>query len=215
MTNAAAWVAESSDESRRSQGGSRSDRRTSRSVLGRWHAGTGKSTVLIYGHFDVQPADPIELWDSPPFEPDHPRRSSSMAAACADMKANLLSVIQAVEALAQETGVPPLNVTFLFEGEEEIGDSHLPEIVAIAERRNFRADVALTGDGSMAGEDLPVILVSAKGIAEIEIEIVSEFDGSALRRIRRRGPERHSGARPTGRNLSRLRRTRRGRGFLR
>lgn len=140
-------------------------------VIGRWHAAPGKATVLIYGHFDVQPVDPIELWDSPPFEPEV-RDGILYGRGVADMKANLLSMIQAVEALAQEDGTPPVNVTFLFEGEEEIGDSHLPEIVRTQKER-LRSDVGLSGDGSMGGKELPVILVSAKGIAEIEIDVVT------------------------------------------
>lgn len=140
-------------------------------VLGRWHAAPGKPTVLIYGHFDVQPVDPIELWESPPFEPTV-RAGVLYARGVADMKANLLTMIQAVEALAQETGSPPLNVTFLFEGEEEIGDSHLPEVVR-DRKTQLRADVGLSGDGSMTGVGQPTILISAKGIAELEVEVVS------------------------------------------
>lgn len=138
-------------------------------VIGRWHAAPGKSTVLLYGHFDVQPADPLDLWESPPFEPTI-RDGVLYARGVADMKANLLTMIQAVEALAQATGTPPVNLTFLFEGEEEIGESHLPEIV-VAQRERLTADVGLSGDGSMGGVDLPHILVSAKGIAELEIEV--------------------------------------------
>ena len=140
-------------------------------VIGHWHAAPGQPTVLIYGHFDVQPVDPIKLWESPPFEPEV-REGIVYGRGVADMKANLLSMIQAVEALAQETGAPPVNVTFLFEGEEEIGESHLPAIVR-AQKERLRADVALSGDGSMGGKDLPVILLSAKGIAEIEIDVVT------------------------------------------
>jgi acetylornithine deacetylase/succinyl-diaminopimelate desuccinylase-like protein len=138
-------------------------------VIGRWHAAAGKPTVLLYGHFDVQPADPLELWESPPFEPTI-RDGILYARGVADMKANLLTMIQAIEALAQEAGAPPVNVTFLFEGEEEIGESHLPEVVEDQKER-LKADVGLSGDGSMGGIDLPLILVSAKGIAELEIEV--------------------------------------------
>src|SRR6476620_1677334 len=140
-------------------------------VIGRWHAAPGKPTVLLYGHFDVQPVDPIELWESPPFEPEV-RDGILYGRGVADMKANLLAMIQAVEALAHGTGAPPVNVTFLFEGEEEIGDSHLPGIVR-AQNERLAADVGLSGDGSMGGKELPVILVSAKGITELEIELVT------------------------------------------
>lgn len=138
-------------------------------VLGRWHAAPGKPTVLVYGHFDVQPADPLNLWESDPFDPQI-RDGSIYARGVADMKSNLLTLIQAVEALAKTDGHPPLNLTFLFEGEEEIGSPNLPKVVA-AERDRLRCDVALSADGGMAGPDQPGLLVGLKGICAIQIDL--------------------------------------------
>src|SRR5215218_4199933 len=76
-------------------------------VFGRWHAAEGAPTVLIYGHYDVQPPDPLNLWESDPFEPTL-REDRVYARGSADMKANLLTLVQAVEALAQTNGHPPV-----------------------------------------------------------------------------------------------------------
>ena len=102
-------------------------------VIGRWHAAPGKQTVIVYGHYDVQPVDPLDLWDTPPFEPTV-RDGLLLARGGADMKANLVTLIQAVEAIAPETGAPPVNLTFLFEGEEEIGSPNLPAMWQRARR---------------------------------------------------------------------------------
>jgi acetylornithine deacetylase/succinyl-diaminopimelate desuccinylase-like protein len=140
-------------------------------VIGRWHAAPGKQTVIVYGHYDVQPVDPLDLWETPPFEPTE-RDGLLLARGGADMKANLVTLIQAVEAIAQETGAPPVNLTFLFEGEEEIGSPNLPAIVA-ARKAELAADVALSADGGMGGEKLPITLVSTKGLAGIQVNLQS------------------------------------------
>jgi acetylornithine deacetylase/succinyl-diaminopimelate desuccinylase-like protein len=138
-------------------------------VLGRWHAAPGKPTVLVYGHFDVQPTDPLTLWESDPFDPQI-RDGLIYARGVADMKTNLLTLIQAVEALAKADGQPPLNLTFLFEGEEEIGSPNLPKVVA-AERERLGCDVALSADGGMAGPDQPALLVGLKGICAVQVDV--------------------------------------------
>jgi len=137
-------------------------------VIGRWHAAPGKQTVIVYGHFDVQPVDPLELWETPPFEPTE-KDGLLFARGGADMKANMVTLIQAVEALSQETGAPPVNLTFLFEGEEEIGSPNLPPIVARLKEK-LAADVALSADGGMAGENFPIQLVSTKGLAGVQVD---------------------------------------------
>src|ERR687898_774711 len=86
-------------------------------VLGRWHGREAAPTVLIYGHYDVQPEEPVALWQSPPFEPTE-RDGRIYARGSSDMKGNLLTAVQGVEALAAAHGAPPVNVTFIFEGEE-------------------------------------------------------------------------------------------------
>src|SRR5690606_35677348 len=94
-------------------------------VYGRWDVDPSRPTLLVYGHYDVQPPDPLALWDSPPFEPTI-REGTIYARGAADMKANLVTLIQGLEAVARTTGRPPVNFIFLFEGEEEIGSPNLP-----------------------------------------------------------------------------------------
>ena len=138
-------------------------------VLARWHAAPGKPTVLVYGHFDVQPVDPLNLWESDPFEPEI-RDGQIFARGVADMKTNMLALIQAVEAHARVAGQPPVNLTFLFESEEEIGSPNLPKVVA-AEKERLACDFALSADGGMATPEQPVMLVGLKGICGIQIDL--------------------------------------------
>jgi acetylornithine deacetylase/succinyl-diaminopimelate desuccinylase-like protein len=138
-------------------------------VYGAWHEAPGKPTLLVYGHYDVQPADPLELWETPAFEPTV-RDGRIYARGAADMKGNLATVIQAVEALAQASGRPPLNLTFFFEGEEEIGSAHTPQVVA-EHRDKLTADAVLSCDGGMEGPDTPALLVGLKGITGCEITL--------------------------------------------
>jgi acetylornithine deacetylase/succinyl-diaminopimelate desuccinylase-like protein len=138
-------------------------------VIGRWHAAPGKQTVIVYGHYDVQPVDPLDLWETPPFEPTE-KNGLLFARGAADMKANLVTLVQAVEALANENGAPPVNLTFLFEGEEEIGSPNLPALVA-EEKEKLAADLALSADGGMGGENLPIQTVSSKGLAGVQINV--------------------------------------------
>jgi acetylornithine deacetylase/succinyl-diaminopimelate desuccinylase-like protein len=138
-------------------------------VFGRWHDAEGAPTVLVYGHYDVQPPDPLDLWETPPFEPTF-RDDRLYARGAADMKANLLTLIQAVEALARTAGKPPINLTFLFEGEEEIGSPNLPAVVR-AQRDRLTCDVALSADGGMAGPDTPSLTVALKGILSCQIDL--------------------------------------------
>jgi acetylornithine deacetylase/succinyl-diaminopimelate desuccinylase-like protein len=81
-------------------------------VLGRWHVADDQPTVLIYGHYDVQPAEPLDLWDTPPFEPTV-RDGKLYARGSADMKGNLLTSIHGVEALDRANGQLPINVSFI------------------------------------------------------------------------------------------------------
>src|SRR5438270_3173783 len=97
-------------------------------VWGRNEHRKGRPTVLIYGHYDVQPPDPLELWDSPPFEPTI-RDGRIWARGAADDKGNLFMPLKALEALVQTQGAPPLNLKFTIEGEEEIGSPTLPDFV--------------------------------------------------------------------------------------
>ena len=98
-------------------------------VYGDWLNAPGKPTVLIYGHFDVQPPDPLDLWDSPPFEPVI-KNGRIYARGASDMKGNLLLSLIAAEALLKSKGSLPVNIKFLFEGQEEIGSRDLGAFVA-------------------------------------------------------------------------------------
>lgn len=139
-------------------------------VLARWHAAPGKPTVLVYGHFDVQPVDPLNLWETDPFDPTI-RDGQIYARGVADMKTNLLTLIQGVEALAKANGGQPgVNITFLFEGEEEIGSPNLPTVV-VEQREKLKADFALSADGGMAGPDQPSLVVGLKGICAVQVDL--------------------------------------------
>jgi acetylornithine deacetylase/succinyl-diaminopimelate desuccinylase-like protein len=138
-------------------------------VYGAWHAAPGKPTLLVYGHYDVQPADPLELWETPPFEPTI-RKGLIYARGAADMKSNLITVIQAIEALARVHGAPPVNLTFFFEGEEEIGSPHARHAIESA-RDWLRADGVLSCDGGMVSPTESALGVALKGITALEIEL--------------------------------------------
>lgn len=137
-------------------------------VYGDWLHAPGKPTVLIYGHFDVQPADPLDLWDSPPFEPVI-KDGRVYARGAADMKANLLLSLIAVEAMLAE-GPLPVNVKFLFEGQEEIGSRDLFAFVA-ANHDLLKCDLALTPDSLQWGDDQPAMWMGVKGMCALQIDL--------------------------------------------
>ncbi|MGD9711184.1 MAG: dipeptidase [Thermomicrobiales bacterium] len=138
-------------------------------VFGRWVTAENKPTVLLYGHYDVQPAEPLELWTSPPFEPTI-RDGRLFARGSADMKANMTSLIHAIEAIGKTSGQLPVNLLFLFEGEEEIGSPNLPAVVQ-QRKDQLRADVALSADGGMQGKSGPSLSVGLKGLAGCQIDV--------------------------------------------
>lgn len=138
-------------------------------VYGDWLHAPGKPTVLIYGHFDTQPVDPEELWETPPFEPtlDGDR---IYARGASDDKGNMLVPILAVEALLQSEGALPVNLKFLFEGQEEIGSPQLPAFMA-KERARFACDLAVSADGGQWGEDQPELTLSARGLCALQVDV--------------------------------------------
>jgi len=138
-------------------------------VYGQWLNAPGKPTVLIYGHFDVQPADPLELWTTPPFEPDI-RDERIYARGASDDKGNMLIPIIAVEALLRTDGALPVNLKFLFEGQEEIGSPQLSEFLKI-NREVFGCDVILNADSGQWSEDQPSILTSLRGICGLQVDV--------------------------------------------
>lgn len=138
-------------------------------VYGDWMHAPGKPTVLIYGHFDVQPADPLELWESPPFEPVI-KDGCLYARGASDMKGNLLLTIYAVEAMLAADGKLPVNVKFLFEGQEEIGSRDLGPYVS-ANREKLACDLILTPDSIQWDNERPAMWMGTKGLCGLQIDI--------------------------------------------
>ena len=137
-------------------------------VIAEWRkAGPSAPTVLVYGHYDVQPAEPLEEWSSPPFEPEI-RDGKVFARGSADDKGQLLMHVKALEAALADGGQLPVNVVVLAEGEEEIGS---PSLVPFVERHRDRlaADVVVISDSSMFAEGLPALLFSLRGLAYFEL----------------------------------------------
>jgi len=137
-------------------------------VYADWLHAPGKPTVLCYGHFDVQPPDPLELWESPPFEPAE-RNGNLYARGSADDKGQVFSHIKAMEAIKAIYGRVPVNVKFLIEGEEEVGGLSVAEYVA-ANPEKLKADVALVSDTEMYAPGLPTLNIGLRGLVYFEIE---------------------------------------------
>ncbi|MBF0434384.1 MAG: dipeptidase [Magnetococcales bacterium] len=139
-------------------------------VTASWRqAGVDKPTVLIYGHYDVQPVDPLELWHHPPFEP-HVANDRVYARGATDDKGQILMHIHAAEAILKTNGTLPVNVIFLIEGEEEIGSPHLDAFLQ-ANQELLRADLAIISDSSMWGEGMPAITTSLRGLVRLEMTL--------------------------------------------
>jgi acetylornithine deacetylase/succinyl-diaminopimelate desuccinylase-like protein len=138
-------------------------------VFGRWDGAPGAPTVLVYGHCDVQPADPIEAWHSPPFTLTE-RNGRLYGRGVSDDKASMLIPILAAEACFAEGRRPPVNLRFLFEAEEEIGSPSLPMVVG-DHREALACDVALSADGGMWRAERPSLNLSSRGIAAFEFSV--------------------------------------------
>ena len=137
-------------------------------VYADWLHAPGKPTVLCYGHYDVQPADPLELWETPPFEPTL-RNGNLYGRGTADDKGQMYMHIKALETLKAVNGSFPLNVKFLVEGEEEVGGASIARYVAANEEK-LSADVALVSDTSLYGPDIPTLCTGLRGLVYLEIE---------------------------------------------
>ncbi|GAC1445026.1 MAG: dipeptidase [Chloroflexota bacterium] len=138
-------------------------------AFGEWLRAPGKPTFLVYGHFDTQPVDPLELWTSPPFEPVV-RDGRLYGRGVSDSKANVLITILALEAMIQSTGTVPVNLKFLFEGQEEIGSPQLPAFVD-AHRELLACDLVLNSDALQWSEDQSQLLVGLRGLCGLQIEV--------------------------------------------
>jgi acetylornithine deacetylase/succinyl-diaminopimelate desuccinylase-like protein len=135
---------------------------------------SAKPTVLVYGHYDVQPADPLELWTSPPFEPVvkttpiHPEGAIFARGACDD-KGQLFMHLKAFEAM-MKTGELPCNVKFMLEGEEEVGSVNLGVFVK-QHKEKLKADIILVSDTGMLANDVPSITTGLRGLSYVEVEV--------------------------------------------
>ncbi|NUN00076.1 MAG: dipeptidase [Bryobacteraceae bacterium] len=138
-------------------------------VYGEWMGAPGKPTVLFYGHYDVQPPEPLEEWKTPPFEPDI-RNDSIYARGASDDKGQTYIQIKAVESLIKTAGRLPVNVKFLIEGEEEVGGEHISNYVASKPAR-LQADAAVICDTEMFAPELPTICVGLRGIVYGELVV--------------------------------------------
>jgi acetylornithine deacetylase/succinyl-diaminopimelate desuccinylase-like protein len=139
-------------------------------VIGEWRkAASGAPTVLIYGHYDVQPAEPLELWESPPFEPTV-RRGRIYARGAVDDKGQLYLHVKALEAHLRTRGTLPINVIVLAEGEEEVGS---PNLASFIERQAKRlgCDAVVISDSSMFAPGLPSILSSLRGMTYLQLDV--------------------------------------------
>jgi acetylornithine deacetylase/succinyl-diaminopimelate desuccinylase-like protein len=140
-------------------------------VYGEWLGAPGKRTVLVYGHYDVQPPDPLEKWHSPPWTPTV-RDGRLYARGVSDDKGPMLIPIAVAEAFFATAGGLPVNVKFMFEGEEEIGSRHLDAFVQ-QHKELLAADVVLSADGAMWRADEPSLTVASRGLCGLELTLTA------------------------------------------
>lgn len=138
-------------------------------VYADWLHAPGKPTALIYGHYDVQPAEPLELWVTGPFEPTV-RKGELFARGAVDDKGQVFMHLKALEAHLMTTGTLPVNVKLLIEGEEEIGSPNLAPFIR-AQRKLLRADVVVVSDTAMIAKGVPGITHGLRGLVYFQIDV--------------------------------------------
>lgn len=138
-------------------------------VYADWLHAPGKPIVLVYGHYDVQPAEPLELWNTPPFEPVI-QDGKLFGRGSTDDKGQLLLYAKAIEAFLRTHGSLPVNVKFCIEGEEEIASKHLPAFVE-KYKDKLQADTIVLSDTQMQGPGKPALMYGLRGLAGFEITI--------------------------------------------
>jgi acetylornithine deacetylase/succinyl-diaminopimelate desuccinylase-like protein len=138
-------------------------------VYGDWLGAAGAPTILFYGHYDVQPVDPLELWESPPFEATI-RDGEIYARGSADDKGQVFMHVKAVEAHLKQNGRLPVNIKFILEGEEEVGSAHLDDFVR-AHRSELGADVVVISDSPMFARGVPSICYGLRGLVYCQIDL--------------------------------------------
>ena len=138
-------------------------------VYGDWLGAQGAPTVLFYGHYDVQPVDPLDLWESPPFEATI-RDGEIYARGSADDKGQVFMHFKAVEAHLKQNGRLPVNIKFILEGEEEVGSANLDDFVR-AHKRELGADVVVITDSPMFDRGIPSICYGLRGLVYFQIDL--------------------------------------------
>jgi acetylornithine deacetylase/succinyl-diaminopimelate desuccinylase-like protein len=138
-------------------------------VYGDWLKASGKPTVLLYGHYDVQPVDPVDLWTSPPFEATI-REGNLYGRGTTDDKGQLFAHFKALEAYLKNGGALPVNIRVILEGEEEIGSEHLDAFVT-EHKELLKADLVLISDSDMFSRGVPSVCYGLRGLAYMEVEL--------------------------------------------
>ncbi len=139
-------------------------------VYGEWNGAPGKPTILFYGHYDVQPPEPLEEWRNPPFEPTV-EGDLLVARGATDDKGQSFAHVKAVAAILAERGALPVNVKFLIEGEEEIGGESIDTFVEADAGQRLACDAVVISDSSMYAPGQPSLLYGLKGLAYMEIKV--------------------------------------------
>lgn len=138
-------------------------------VYGAWEGAPGKPTILIYGHYDVMPPDPVEAWVSPAFEPTI-RSGRLYARGASDVKGSTAIALETIEGFLKVRGACPVNIKVFLEGEEESGSASLRTIVDRF-RPLLQADAMISADGGRASADIPTINVGCRGLVELEVSV--------------------------------------------
>ncbi|MCC6989788.1 MAG: dipeptidase, partial [Acidobacteria bacterium] len=138
-------------------------------VYAEWLGAAGAPTILFYGHYDVQPVDPLELWTSPPFEATV-RDGELYARGAVDDKGQVFMHMKAIEAHLSQTGALPVNIKVILEGEEEVGSANLDDFIK-ANKDLLKADVVVISDSPMFDRDVPSICYGLRGLAYFQIDV--------------------------------------------
>src|SRR5215467_13456399 len=138
-------------------------------AYGDWLHAPGAPTILFYGHYDVQPVDPINLWESPPFEATI-RDGEIYARGAADDKGQVFMHLKAVEAHLKQNSKLPVNIKFMLEGEEEVGSEHLDDFVR-SHKSDLAADVVIISDSPMFARGVPSICYGLRGLVYYQIDL--------------------------------------------
>src|SRR5688500_6071748 len=138
-------------------------------VYGDWLGAPGKPTILYYGHYDVQPVDPLDLWTTPPFEATI-RDGEIYARGSADDKGQVFMHIKAIEAYMKKTGQLPVNIRFFIEGEEEVGSVHLDAFIR-GHKQDLAADVVVISDSPMFDRGIPSICYGLRGLVYFQLDL--------------------------------------------